>query len=166
MFLVNDSVIEFKRELLIDNGLEKVIPFLLSNIVNLESWYGSIVGRGVLTPLFYEDPPILPRLLFQFLSNPSPPFPCHLQCSPPFLIQLSCFSGWMGDHATSDVLSYLMVSWMYPCQAWRPWCVFYATRRHVYWGLTHDVVLCWYSDLISHTQKHTSNSGASRLIHP
>ena len=82
MFLVNDSVIEFKRELVIDNGLEKVIPFLLSNIVNLESWYGSIVGRGVLTPLFYEDPPILLRLLFQFLSNSSTPPP---SLSPPTL---------------------------------------------------------------------------------
>ena len=44
-----------------------------------------------------------------------------------------------------------------------PWCVFYATRHQVYWGLTHYVVFCWYSDLISHirkhTQRHTAHSG-------
>ena len=27
-----------------------------------------------------------------------------------------------------------------------PWCVFYATRNHVYWRLTHNVFFfCWYS---------------------
>ena len=36
-----------------------------------------------------------------------------------------------------------------------PWCVFYATRIQVYWGLTHNVVCYWCSDLISHTQTHT-----------
>ena len=36
-----------------------------------------------------------------------------------------------------------------------PCCVFYATRRQVYWGMTHNVAFCWYSILISHAQKHT-----------
>ena len=35
------------------------------------------------------------------------------------------------------------------------WCVVYATRHQVYWGLTHNVIFCWYSDLISHSQTHT-----------
>ena len=30
-------------------------------------------------------------------------------------------------------------------------CKFYK-RCQVYWGLTYNVVFCWYSDLISHTQ--------------
>ena len=34
--------------------------------------------------------------------------------------------------------------------------MFYATRCLVYWGLTHDIVFCWYSDLISHTQTNTN----------
>ena len=34
------------------------------------------------------------------------------------------------------------------------WYVFYATRRHIYWCLTHNVVFYWYSDLTSHTQTH------------
>ena len=42
-----------------------------------------IVGSGVLTPLFYEDPPILPTL---------PPF-FHLQPPPPMFFLLSCFLG-------------------------------------------------------------------------
>ena len=47
----------------------------------------------------------------------------------------------------------------------RPWCVFYATKHQVYWGLTH----CRYSDLTSHKHihtRHTVHSGASRLTHP
>ena len=44
-----------------------------------------------------------------------------------------------------------------------PWCVFYATRCQVYWGLTHNVVLYGHSDLISLTHKHTAHSMASRL---
>ena len=45
-----------------------------------------------------------------------------------------------------------------------PWCVFYAIRRQVYWGLTHNVgftgTLIWY-----HTHKHTAHAGVSRLTH-
>ena len=46
-----------------------------------------------------------------------------------------------------------------------PWCVFYATWCQVYWGLTHNVVFNWYFHLISHTNTHTTHSGASRLTH-
>ena len=47
-----------------------------------------------------------------------------------------------------------------------PWCIFYATRRQVYWSLTHNVVF-WY-DIIhtkTDTQRHTTHSGTSRLTH-
>ena len=49
-----------------------------------------------------------------------------------------------------------------------PWQVFYATRCQVYWGLTHNMAFYWYSDLISHTHKHThtTHSRAGRLTHP
>ena len=47
------------------------------------------------------------------------------------------------------------------------WCVFYAARHQVYWGLTHNVVftgtLIWYH---TNTQTHALHSGASRLTHP
>ena len=36
-----------------------------------------------------------------------------------------------------------------------PWCVFYAKRHQLYWGLTYNVAFCWYSDLISHKHIHT-----------
>ena len=39
-----------------------------------------------------------------------------------------------------------------------PWRVFYAKRSQVYWGLTHNVVFYWYSDLISQTYKHTRHT--------
>ena len=53
-----------------------------------------IVGTGVLTSLFYEDPPpnIAYLLLLQILSSPSP-LPCclqpHLHCSFCFLLSLA-----------------------------------------------------------------------------
>ena len=62
----------------------------------LKSLY--IVGRGVLAPLFYEDPLhffVPPSLLFFLLSS---------------------FFGWMGDRATFDMLFYLAIIWIYTCQ--------------------------------------------------
>ena len=63
----------------------------------------SIVWRGFLTTLFYEDPPILP---IPPLSKICPP-----SLSPLFTLLLLCllhvFFDWMGDHATSGMLFYL-----------------------------------------------------------
>ena len=49
-----------------------------------------------------------------------------------------------------------------------PWCVFYATRCQVYWGLTHSVVFYWYFIWFAHTQTqtHTAHSEASILTYP
>ena len=93
-----------------------------------------------------------PLLFSNFLQ---PPLPCRLQPSPPLLIRLCCLFGWMSDRATFDRLFYLMISWMYTCRALVPWCMFYATRRQIYWVLTRDVVFCLSSDLITHTHTHT-----------
>ena len=53
------------------------------------------------------------------------------------------------------------------------WCVFYATRCQIYWGLTHmwffAGTLIWYhtnTKSKTHTQTHTAHSGAIRLTHP
>ena len=112
--------------------------------------------------IVYPPPP--------FISSFSqPPLPCRRQSQTTLLFLLSCFFGWMGDCAIFDELFYLMVNLFMPNLGTlvleRPSCVFCATRCQVYWGLTHDVFFCWYSDLISHTQTHTAHSGASRLIH-
>ena len=120
-----------------------------------------IVGRRVLTPLFYEDPLYISKLPF-FKFCPTP-LPCCLQPPALLLILLCYFFGWMGDHATFDVLFYSMISWMYICRALGSWCMFYATRCQVYWVLTCDVVFCWYSNLISHTQTHMHKDTHSPL---
>ena len=105
--------------------------------VSLYSWQ-----RGA-NPLFYEDSLYCLHPLFHILSTPSPtsllsPAP------PPLFFLLSSFLALVSEG---------------------PWCVFYATRSQVYWGLTDNVVFYWYSDFISHTHKHTNtaHSGASRL---
>ena len=85
-----------------------------------------IVGRGVPTLLFYEDPPILPTQphFSNFVTHPSPhPLPCHLQPPPTLLFLLSCFFGWIGDHATFDVLFYLKYGSIHV----KPW--YLSTRR-------------------------------------
>ena len=40
----------------------------------------------------------------------------------------------------------------------RPWCVFYVTRCHVYWGLTHNMFFYWFPDLISHTNTNAQHT--------
>ena len=42
-----------------------------------------------------------------------------------------------------------------------PWCVFYVTKHHVYWGLTHNVIFYWYSDLIWNKKTHSTLRGQS-----
>ena len=118
----------------------------------------------LLTPLIYEDHPILlPPPSLTCLSPPTP----HSNCS--FCCPIS-LTKWV--HSTFNVHFYLRIIWIYTCRALvpeRPWYVFYAKRPQVYWGLTHNVVFYWYSDLISHTQNtqtYTAHSGANRLTHP
>ena len=66
------------------------------------------------------------------------------------LFLLSCFFGWMGDRVTFDALFNdivdLHLSSLGTFVPEGPCGVFYATRRQVYWGLTH-VIFCCYSDL-------------------
>ena len=81
----------------------------------------------------------------------------RFQASSPLLFLRPCFFGWMGDCATFDVLFYpndIMGLYMRSVGTLilEGRCyVFY--EKKVYWGLTHNVVFYWYSDLISHTYK-------------
>ena len=106
--------------------------------------------RGA-NPLFYEDPLIAYPPFFLILSPSPSPHSCHLQPPPQMFFLLPCFFGWMGDHATFDVLFCLGTL--------VPWDVFYTTRRQVYGGLTHYVVFYWYSDLISNTHTQSTLRG-------
>ena len=117
--------------------------------------------------IFFTPPPS-PPLPFQILST-SLHLPCCLQSPSPLLIVLPCFFDWIGDHATFDVPFSLTISWMYTCQVLRPWCMFYAARRQVYWGLTCGFLQVHWFDIThsqTHMQRHTAHSGASILTHP
>ena len=151
---------------------------IIQSNLSIADTYGSIVGRGVLTLLFYEDPPILPTPAFSTFVHPPPLFPTLTAVSVVLFLWLN---GW-SCHIWYTVLRNEIVdlqmfslATLVPdlmCVLYnRPWCMF-----QDYWGLTHYVVFCWYSDLISQTQKHTNththtqrcttHSGASRLTQP
>ena len=128
----------------------------------------TIVGRGFVLPptLFYEDTPHIPYSLYPPNFHPFFNFFLILTClkpPPPLLFLFPCFFNWnvwschiwcvilldniMDPHMSS-------VGTLVPEG---PWCVFYATKCHVYWGLTHNVVFYLYSNLISfrHTKMHS-----------
>ena len=105
-----------------------------------------IVGRRVLTTLFYEDPLYCLPSFFRFCPTPSLSSPI----STPTVLSVM-------DNMDLHILS---LGTLVPQGSW---CVFYAIRNQVYWALTHNVVFLWCSDLISYT--HTAHSGASRLTH-
>ena len=124
-----------------------------------------IVGRGLLTPpLFYEDPPILPTHHSNFVQSPF-----HFPVIPnphPTVLSVVLFlwlNGW-SHHIWYAILLNddidLHMLGLVTLLLEGPWCVFYAIRHQVYWGLKHKVVCCWYSDLISHaqTQKHRQHT--------
>ena len=94
-----------------------------------------------------------------------PPLPCHLQPPPPLLLLLLCFFGWMGDHATFDVLFYLMIIWIYTCQALVPWYQKDLDVCFMQQGVRFTEVwhMWFFTDtlmLLSHTQtqKHTQHT--------
>ena len=105
-----------------------------------------IVGRGVLTPLFCEDP-LYPLCFFVGLFLCLNRWSCPVWCA----ILLN-------DNMD---LHMLILSTLVPEG---PWCVFYATRCQVYWGLTDNVfflLALWFD--ITHTNTHTALSEANRL---
>ena len=112
--------------------------------------------------------------IFKFC--PTPPSP------PPFLspsvVLFFCLNGWSRRIWCASLLNDIMdlhISSLNTIVPEGPWCVFYATRYQAYWGLTHNLVFCSCSDLISHihthththtyTHTHTTHSGASRMTH-
>ena len=133
-----------------------------------------IVGRGVLTP----PPPNLWRphciaysSLFSSFVQPLPPLlklPTLDPTAPFVALFLVLF--WLNGCSLHIWLAILLndivdihISILGTFVPERRWCVFYATRRQVYWGLTHNKILFWYSDLISHTQTHTRTKAHNTL---
>ena len=117
---------------------------------SLHSW-----PRGPNAPILWSPPILPPPPSFSNFVQ-TPPLPCHLQPPPPMLF-LS-LNGW-SHHIWCVILLNIMdlhMSSLGTLVPKEPWRVFYAKR--VYWGLTHHVVLCRYSDLISNTHKHTQTN--------
>ena len=118
----------------------------------------NIVGRGVLTLLFHEKTPILPPSLFFKFCPPSSPL-THTFLPPPTPLPLfflsSCFLGWMGDHATFDILIEHVEPWYRSTR--KTWCVFYVTRRKVYWvpSQCSFLLLLWFD---KHKHSNTNNT--------
>ena len=91
-------------------------------------------------PLFYEGPTlyyihitpyITPYITYitPFLKFVHPPHPyCCLRPLPQLLFRLSSFFGYMVDPNTFDVLLYLILLWIYTCQA----LVHFKTKRPSY----------------------------------
>ena len=123
------------------------------------------------TPLFYKDPPYIAyNPLFPNSLSPSTPSPTAIS-----VVLFLWLNGWSCYVWYAILFNNIMDKkksrrdTLVP--EW-PWCVFYATSCKVYWGLTHHVVFCWYSDLISlihihtSTHRHIAHSGVSRMTHP
>ena len=133
---------------------------------NIRFSFHTIGGRGVLTPLFYKDPPPPPPLFFKFCPIPHPP---HLQPSPSVLFLLPSFTEWVNAshfmcyftswYSGSTYIEPYVRSTYAVVPEW-PCCVFYATRCQVYWGLIHNLFLAslWFDitqtlkDILQDTQ--------------
>ena len=109
-------------------------------------------------PLFYEDPFYIVYLpFFKFCPTPYPATTNHHPTDLPVVL-FYWLNRWLCQIWCAILLTDIMnlhMSSLVTLVLEGPWCVVYATRHQVYWGLTHNVIFCWYSDLISHSQTHT-----------
>ena len=107
------------------------------------------------TPLYCL---LLPPLQYFVHPLPPPPPPLFFVATNPHAVLFLFLNGWSRHILCSILLNDIMnlhVPSLGIFVSDGPWCVFYATRCQVYWGLPHEVVFCWYSDLISHTYTNT-----------
>ena len=130
---------------------------------SLHSWQ-----RGANLPIVCRPTLYCLHPYFQFcLTHPLPHSPVNSNAHPPLFLRLTCFFGWMGDHATFDVLFYLMIIWIYTCQALAP-----LTRRTLMCVLCNKassllrpgtcgfLLVLWFDITHTQTQTHTVHSGA------
>ena len=113
-----------------------------------------IVDRGFLTPLFYDDPPILPTPFSKFVL-----FLRLMGVIAPHMICYFLLNDLMNLHM-SNLVTLVPPG---PCGVFF-FFFFFCNKAAVYWGVAHDVVftstLLWY-----HVQTKT-HIEANRLIHP
>ena len=110
--------------------------------------------------------------LHSWQKGSNPLFMKTLYCLllPPFSNFVQILSPLLFLTSTPTALSVVLFLWLngWSCHIW---CaillsdnMFYATRHHVYWGLTY-VVFYWYSD-ITNKQTCSTHWGASGLTYP
>ena len=95
-----------------------------------------IFGRGILAPYFMNTPVLFISPFSNFVQPPSP-LPCHLQ--PPAPLLFLRLNWWLRHIWCAVLLNDIMdlhMSSLGTLVPEGPWCVFYATKRQVYWGLT------------------------------
>ena len=95
-----------------------------------------------------------PPFFFKFCPPLSPPTPTPTVFSAVLFLWLNRWSYhvWCAILLNNMDLHMLSLGTLVPEG---PWCVFNATRHHIYGGLAHNVVFYWYSDfviIIQHTQ--------------
>ena len=123
-----------------------------------------IFGRGFLPPPHYilrRPPHPLPTPHFWDFAQTLSSHRLHPHCSFCCLISLAEWVITPFYAPLNDIMD-LYMSNLDILVPKHHWYVFYATRRQVYWGLTH-MVFCWYSDLISHTRTHAHTKTYSTL---
>ena len=108
--------------------------------VSLRSWQGGV------NPITLRRPPPF----FSNFNHLPAPTSQHFQSPLPLLFLFFSFFGWMGDHATFDVLFYMMIMWICSCQV----CVLCnkasnLLRSDTTWFFTGTLI-------ISHTQTEHS----------
>ena len=133
-------------------------------VVSLHSWQRSA------NLLFYEDPPYIAyppcHPFFKFWPPLFPAPHPYFQLLPPRFILLSCFFGWMGDHATFDVLFYLMIIMDLHVEPW-----YLSTTRTLMWVLCNKAssllrpdTMCFFTGTLIwyHTQTNTQTHNTLR----
>ena len=138
---------------------------------DIKNFIKCIVGRGVLTP-----PPLLPTNLLQLFRNP-PPSLLPITSIPTVLsvVLFLWLNGWLHHIWCAVLLNDIMDLHELSLGTFVPegfWCIL-CNKASSLLRSSHNVVLCWYSDLIlhththkytnTHTQRYIAHSGASRL---
>ena len=132
---------------------------LVETTNNTECW-GQTLDHSWQKLWSYGDPPILPTPspFSNFVQPPlSPPAPTPTALS---IVLFLWLNGWLRHIWCAILLNDIIgphMSNLGTSVPEGPWCVFYATRRQVYWGLTRDFLLVLWFDIIQ-THTHTQHT--------
>ena len=133
---------------------------------NFGKFFRYLVGRELLTLLFYEDPPpsMLPTMPFSNFGQPSLPSTC---LSPPTpnptalsAVPFHWLNGWSCHISCANLRNDNMDLHISSLGTLVPeglWCMFYATTHEVFWDLTQCVFLLalWFDIIHTKHSQHT-----------